>query len=86
MTVEIPPERQQYLQEKVARGEFESEAEFVSEAMKLYRDLEERHERLRSDVRHAIGQMDRGEGIELNGEDELRYFFDDIKARGRQRR
>ena len=85
MTVRIPRELEQYIQQKVASGEFESEGEFVSEAMRIYRELEERHKRLRCDVQHGIDQLDRGEGIELNGDDELRRFFDDIKARGRER-
>ena len=56
-----------------------------AEATRLHRELETRHDRLRRDVDHAIQQIDRGQGIELNDEDKLRQFFDDIKARGRQR-
>ena len=80
-----PPELSQYVQQKVASGEFQSEDDFIAEATRLYRELEARHDRLRRDVDHAIQQIDCGQGIKLNDEDELRRFFDDVKARGRQR-
>jgi len=85
MTVNIPPELEQYLEEKVASGEFESKDAFVSEAMRIYRALEARHEQLRSDVKQAIDQIDRGDGIEIDSDNALSSFFDDIKSRGRQR-
>ena len=81
-----PPELSQYVQQKVASGEFQSEDDFIAEATRLYRELEARHDRLRRDVDHAIQQIDRGQGIELKDDGELSQFFDDIKARGRQRR
>ena len=81
----VPPELSRYVQQKVASGEFQSEDDFIAEATRLYRELETRHDRLRRDVDRALQQIDRGQGIELNDDGELRQFFDDIKARGRQR-
>ncbi len=85
MTVKLPPELERYVEQKVAQGEFASQDAFISEAMRLYRTLEARHERLCEDVQAAIDQIERGEGVELADDEELREFFDDIKSRGRER-
>ena len=41
-------------------------------------------ELLRRDVKEGFGQLDRGEGIELDDAG-LRQFFDDVQSRGRAR-
>ena len=56
-----PPDLAQYIQTKVASGAFRSQDEFAIEAARLYRDLEDRHARLKSDVQAAIDEADRGE-------------------------
>lgn len=84
MTAKIPAELEEYIQRKVASGEFESTDQFISEAMRLYREMESRHDQLRKDVQHGIDQIERGEGIELNDDEELRRFFADIKTRVRR--
>ena len=40
---------------------------------------------LRKDIAAAAEQLDRGEGIEIEDEEALREFFEDIKERGRKR-
>lgn len=42
-------------------------------------------EHLRSEIQVGIDQLERGEAIELNGEEELQTFFDEIKSSGRKR-
>jgi antitoxin ParD1/3/4 len=86
MAVLIPKELEDYAQQKVESGEFESKEAFVAEAMRLYREMESRHDALRRDVQHGVDQLDRGEGIRLEGDEQLDHFFEDIKARGRARR
>ena len=56
-----PPDLAQYIQTKVSSGEFRSQDEFAIEAARLYRDLENRPARLKSDVQAAIDEADRGE-------------------------
>jgi len=83
MTVEIPPELEQFVQKEINSGNFTSEAELIGEALRLLRQRK-LHE-LRKDIDAAVEQLDRGEGIEVQDEQSLREFFDDIKDRGRKR-
>ncbi|HUT93798.1 MAG TPA: hypothetical protein VMY37_30325 [Thermoguttaceae bacterium] len=54
------PDIEQYIQQKVASGQFASSEEFALEAMRLYRDLEVRHELLRGDVQAALDEAEKG--------------------------
>ena len=56
----LSPDLEQYVQQKVASGQFTSQEEFAQEAMRLYRDIEARHESLKDDVRAAIEQSEKG--------------------------
>lgn len=83
MTVEIPPELQQFVQRVISIGSFNSEAEVVGEALRLLR--RRRLDELRQDIAAAAEQIDRGEGIEIEDEETLRELFEDTKERGRKR-
>ncbi len=85
MTVEIPSEFQPFVDQIIHSGSYKSEAEVVGTALRLLQDRQRRIEELRREVRAGLDQLDRGEGIELKNEEELRLFFDDIKKRGRKR-
>ena len=52
--------------------------------MRILQEITRHQEEFRRKVQIGADQLDRGEGIELDQED-LRAFFDDIQARGRQR-
>lgn len=77
MTVEIPPELEQYMQQELAKGEYESEGELILDAVRVLQELKTRHENLRQDVLAAIAQSDRGESEPLD--------IEAIKTEGRQR-
>jgi Arc/MetJ-type ribon-helix-helix transcriptional regulator len=62
----LPVEFENYVQEKVASGQFATPDAFVAEAVRLYRELEERHAKLRGDVEHAMEQFERGESEMLD--------------------
>ncbi len=81
MSTPIPPEFEPYVQEAIASGRYQSAEEVVREAFRLLRDRES----LRADVKAGFDEIERGEGIELD-EKGLRDLFDDVKARGRDRR
>ena len=85
MTVEIPPDLQQFVHQVVDAGSYKSEAEVVGQALRLLQERQRRIEELRREIQPALDQLDRGEGIEIKDEEELRLFFEDIKERGRQR-
>lgn len=77
MNVSLDPKLQQYVDDKVRAGEYESPDEVLNAAVSLMKDQEEwtpedvAH--LRQDIAHAIEQLDRGEGRPLD--------MDAIKAR-----
>ncbi len=52
----FPPEVEAYIQAKIDAGQFHSRDEFTLSAVKLYREMEERHSELRSGVQQALEQ------------------------------
>jgi antitoxin ParD1/3/4 len=84
MSDAIPTELEQFVQQQVATGEYHSPREVVAAGLQVLREVKRRQAEFRRQVQEGIDQLDRGEGVELAG-DELRAFFDDIQARGRQR-
>lgn len=77
MTVEIPPELEQYVQQELSKGEYRSEGELILDAVRVLRELKTRHEQLRRNIQSAIAQSDRGESEPLD--------IEAIKAEGRER-
>ena len=82
MTVEIPPDLQQFVHQVIDAGGYNSEAEVVGQALRLLQERQRRIEELRREIQPALDQLDRGEGIELD-EDGLKAFFEEIKAQSR---
>ncbi len=83
MTVEIPPELQPFVQHAIDGGNFSNEAEVVGEALRLLRQRQLYE--LRADIDAAAAQLDPREGIELESEQALREFFEDVKSSGMKR-
>ena len=81
-----------FVEEKVRAGQYANVSELINEMFRLLRDHEEALmptdpvalAELRRKIAVGIEQLDRGEGIEVDGAS-LGTFFEDIKARGRQR-
>ena len=80
MTVEIPPDLQQFVDQVIGGGGYKSEAEVVGHALRLLQKRQRRIEELRREIQPALDRLDRGEGIELDDEG-LDTFFEDIKTR-----
>ena len=85
MSYPFPPELQQRLHEGLAAGNYQSEDEMLLEAMLLLRERDAYLKRFQERLKTRIERLDRGEGIQLEDDDALRDFFDDIQARGMQR-
>ncbi len=85
MTVEIPSEFQRFVNQVIGSGSYTTESEVVGDALRLLQQRRQRIEELRREIQPALDQLDRGEGIELKNEEELRLFFEDIKERGQRR-
>jgi antitoxin ParD1/3/4 len=85
MTVEIPADLQQFVDQVIIAGGYKSEAEVVGQALRLLQERQRRIEELRREVQPALDQLDRGEGIQIKDEAELQQFFEGIAERGRKR-
>lgn len=79
----LSPDLEQYVQQKIASGQFASPEEFAMEAMRLYRELENRHESLRGDVQAAIDQSEQGQSEPLDMDSIKRELLEEIDERGR---
>jgi putative addiction module CopG family antidote len=79
MNPPIPAEFQEFVDDIIRSGSFHSEAEVVSEALRLLR----KREQLRREVHAGIEQLDRGEYTEYD-EDSLPQFLADVQSRQRE--
>ena len=50
-----------YVRHKIESGEFSDREEFAKEAIRVYRELEDRYLQFRADVQESIRQAERGE-------------------------
>jgi putative addiction module CopG family antidote len=85
MTVEIPPDLQQFVHQVIDSGAFKNESDVISQSLRLLAERQRRIKELRREIQPALDQLDRGEGIKLEDEEGLRRFFEGIKERGRER-
>jgi len=80
-TIEIPELLQQYIDERIASGDYgDTESVIVASLLrdKAEADAEAvKTERFWTKIQSAIDELDRGEGIVV---DDLEAFFDDIMA------
>ena len=76
MNSDLSPENEQFIRQAVECGTFQSRAEALDEAVEL---LKGRQQLLRH-IDEGTRQLRAGEGTELNGEKELRAFFDEIRV------
>jgi putative addiction module CopG family antidote len=74
----LPPELQEFVQAQVAAGKYSNETEVVVSGVRLLRAEEDNYERFRAEVRRRIRSLDAGNYIELNGDEELDRFFDEL--------
>jgi antitoxin ParD1/3/4 len=84
-TASLPPDLEQFVFDQLAKGKYQSATDVVCDAVRLLRRREEKLELLRAEIEVGIKQLDAGEFIEINSEEELQAFFDDIEERGKQR-
>ena len=82
MSESLPVDLEQYVGGKVASGAFGSREEFLVEAVRVYRELDARHELLKADVRAAIDQADRGMSEPLDVEAIKRELAEELEEDG----
>jgi putative addiction module CopG family antidote len=57
-----PPDLEQFVQEALQTGEYASEDDVVFEAVRTLREVKQKHQSLRDDVRAAIDEIEKGQG------------------------
>lgn len=63
MHINLSPEIEQYLQQKVGTGFYSNASEVVRDAIRRMWEEDEKLEKLRAAIRQGDEQIDRGEGI-----------------------
>jgi antitoxin ParD1/3/4 len=85
MSPTITPDLQAFIQQAIASGKYRSEAEVVSEGLRLLQEKERKLDALRQDLQVGLDQLENGEGIVLADDQARQEFFQDIETRGRER-
>ncbi|MGA2033463.1 MAG: type II toxin-antitoxin system ParD family antitoxin [Thermoguttaceae bacterium] len=80
INVSLPADIEQFVHQAVAEGRYANEQEVVTDAIRFLRDSKVRHQRLREGIDEALAEVDRGLGIEIDSEDSLAAFFDELEA------
>jgi Arc/MetJ-type ribon-helix-helix transcriptional regulator len=73
------PELNQLVHEELTAGGYASEEDVLLAGVKALRQLRA-HERLRAEIQEGLAELERGEGIVLDGDESLGRFFDEIDA------
>ena len=81
MATDISPENEQFIERAIACGMFQNRGQALDEAVSLLK----RRQELLDHIDEGTQQLRSGDGIELHGENELRAFFDAIRAEGMKR-
>jgi antitoxin ParD1/3/4 len=85
MTVEIPPEHQQFVKAAIASGQFKSEAQVIGEALRLLEEHGRQADYLRREMQVGLDDLERGDYVE-HDDASLKELFEQIKSEGRQAR
>ncbi len=83
LTLNVPQDLQQFVGQQLLLGNYESVDDIIVDALTLLRD--KRQSELFAQVDIGRQQIERGECVQLETENEVREFFADIK-RGRTAR
>ena len=78
MSLSLPPEFESYVQNAVVIGRFQSPAAAIEEALRLLKRRDAEFEKLRASIAEGMAELERGEGIELNDDEAIDRFFDEI--------
>lgn len=81
----LPPELESFVGRAVNSGKYRTRDEVIQAALRLLEERERHRDALVADLRVGLDELDRGEGIDLNEQENVKGFFDGIKSRGRER-
>lgn len=82
MSAGISPGNQEFIDHVVAAGHYTSRDEVVDDAVSRLREYHE----FKQEINRRADEMEQGKRIEIEDDEGLRQFFEDIKTEGRKRR
>lgn len=85
MSYPFPSELRQLVEQGLATSNYRNEDEMLIEAVRLLHQRDAHFGQFEENLKTRLERLDRGEAIELENDQALREFFDDVQARGRQR-
>lgn len=80
MNVSLTPELENYVNEKVKSGRYNSASEVIREGLRALQNDE-----LRQEILLGVDDIRHGRFITLQTDDDFKKFSDEIKGRGRKR-
>ncbi len=85
MSYPFPSDLRQLVKQGLATNNYQNEDEMLLEAVRLLQQRDTDFSQFEENLKTRLERLDRGEAIELEDDQALRAFFDDVQARGRQR-
>ncbi len=85
MRYPFPSELRQLVERGLATNNYRNEDEMLLEAVRLLHQRDTHFHQFEKNLKTRLDRLDRGEAIELEDDQALREFFDDVQARGRLR-
>lgn len=82
MSITLTPELEQFLQAQVAAGRYPSIDVAVCDAVRDLRDRDAARDSLRQKIAVAEARISSGEGIDLEDDDAIDAFFEEILSQG----
>ena len=76
----IPDDLQQFVADELNSGRYRSADELIAESLRQMRDSRTEWQRLRDEVQSRIARMEQGEVIELENDEALEAYFDEMAA------
>jgi Arc/MetJ-type ribon-helix-helix transcriptional regulator len=80
VSASYPSDVQQFVEQKLAAGAYPSEQALVIDAVRHLRDQEEDARRFRAQLQDRIASLDRGEGVQLDADEDLAAYLANIEA------
>ena len=78
MSMVLPPELHQFIQNEITSGRYGSEDELLCDAVRLLRSW--KLHQLREKVQLGVNQISRGEETVIENDKQLAAFFDEIES------
>lgn len=86
LNVSLTPELEQFVQERVASGRYQTASEVVREGLRLLelqeRDREAAHEALKAKLKRGAAQAERGEVVD--GEEFVEKLIRDVRSKSKK--